>query len=122
MRLIRSAEKGLEPTESPDIAARLVDDALMRGHVVDGLDQFGMRAKINRDNDIVEAVRNGDLLLVKPGLASSGGGFMPRLTPEPEQVPAPPGTMAVAQAPARLGLCQILHRRELVPNGRRHNT
>ena len=90
MRLIRSAEKGLEPTESPDIAARLVDDALMRGHVIDGLDQFGMRAKINRDNDIVEAVRNGDLLLVKSGLASSGGGFMPRLAPEPEQLPVPP--------------------------------
>lgn len=90
MRLIRSAEKGLEPTESPDIAARLVDDALMRGHVIDGLDQFGMRAKINRDNDIVEAVRNGDLLLVKSGLASSGGGFMPRLAPEPEPLPVPP--------------------------------
>lgn len=90
MRLIRSAEKGLESTESPDIAARLVDDALMRGHAIDGLDQFGMRAKINRDNDIVEAVRNGDLLLVKSGPASSGGGFMPRLTPEPEPVPSPP--------------------------------
>ncbi|WP_434558574.1 colicin E3/pyocin S6 family cytotoxin [Pseudomonas sp. Z4-20] len=90
MRLIRSADQGLEPTELPDTAARLVDDALMRGHPIDGLDQFGTLSKIPRDSDIVEAVRNGELLLVRPSSAGAGGSFMPRSRSAPESVDRAP--------------------------------
>ena len=86
MRLKRSAEKGAEQTEALDQAARMVDDALMRGQTIDGMDQFGTLSEITHHDDIVEAVRNGDFLLVKPGLVSSGGGFLPRPTAEPKPI------------------------------------
>ncbi|WP_434605655.1 hypothetical protein [Pseudomonas sp. R1-7] len=57
MRLIRSVEKGAEPTEALDQAARMVDDALMRGHTIDGLDEFGTLSEITHHGDIVEAVK-----------------------------------------------------------------
>lgn len=67
MRLIRSAEKGAEQTEALDQAARMVDDALMRGQTIDGMDQFGTLSEITHHDDIVEAVRNGDFLLGEAG-------------------------------------------------------
>lgn len=91
MRLIRSADKGLEQTESPSTAARLVFDALMRGrHNIEGPANFGSHSRINSDSDMVEAVRKGDLLLVKERFASSGGAFMARSAPAPEPVYIPP--------------------------------
>ncbi|MHC8303626.1 S-type pyocin domain-containing protein [Pseudomonas sp. PB3P13] len=91
MRLIRNVEKGLLPTENPDIAARLVEDALMRGrHNIYGLAIFESRYRISSDSEIVEAVRNGSLLLVNERFASSGGGFMARSAPAPEPVYIPP--------------------------------
>lgn len=57
MRLIRSVEKGAEPTEALDQAARMVDDALMRGHTIDGLDEFGTLSEITHHGDVVEAVK-----------------------------------------------------------------
>ncbi|QHA81026.1 S-type Pyocin [Pseudomonas mediterranea] len=87
MRLIRSADKGIEQTEPPHSAARMVNDALMRGrHTIDGLNQIGSRARIASDSEIVEAVSKGDLLLVKPRTAGSGGGWMPRSSPVPEPI------------------------------------
>ncbi|MGH8334987.1 MAG: hypothetical protein ACRER3_02170, partial [Pseudomonas fluorescens] len=84
MRLIRNANKGLEQTESPSNAARLVKEALLLGrHNIDGLANFGSHSRINSDSEIVESVRKGDLLLVKERFASSGGGFMARSAPEP---------------------------------------
>ena len=79
MRLIRNADKGLEQTESPSTAAQLVNYALMRGrHNIDGLADFGSHSRISSDSEIVEAVRKGDLLLVKERIASSGSGFVAR--------------------------------------------
>lgn len=87
MRLIRSADKGLEQTEHPLTAARLVNDALMRGRLtIDGLNQIGSQSRITSDSEIVEAVRRGDLLLVRPHSSSWGGGSMPRPSPAPEPV------------------------------------
>jgi hypothetical protein len=66
MRLIRNADKGLEQTESPSTAARLVNDALMRGrHNIHGLANFGSHSRISSDSEIVEAVRKGQLLAGK---------------------------------------------------------
>ncbi|WP_237886210.1 S-type pyocin domain-containing protein [Pseudomonas sp. PGPR40] len=91
MRLIRNADKGLEQTESPSTAAQLVNYALMRGrHNIDGLADFGSHSRISSDSEIVEAVRKGDLLLVKERFASSGGGFIARSAPAPEPVYIPP--------------------------------
>jgi hypothetical protein len=91
MRLIRNADKGLEQTESPAHAARLVKDALARGrHSISGLANFGSHSRISSDSEIVEAVRKGDLLLVKERFASSGGGLMVRSAPAPEPVYIPP--------------------------------
>jgi hypothetical protein len=91
MRLIRNADKGLEQTESPSTAAQLVNDALMRGrHNIEGLANFGSHSRISSDSEIVEAVRKGDLLLVKERFASSGGGFIARSAPAPEPVYIPP--------------------------------
>lgn len=91
MRLIRNADKGIEQTESPSAAAQLVNDALMRGrHNIEGLANFGSHSRISSDSEIVEAVRKGDLLLVKEGFASSGGGFMATSAPAPEPVYIPP--------------------------------
>lgn len=91
MRLIRNADKGLEQTESPSAAAQLVNDALMRGrHNIEGLANFGSHSRISSDSEIVEAVRKGDLLLVKERFASSGGGFIARSAPAPEPVYNPP--------------------------------
>lgn len=91
MRLIRSVDKGLEQTESPANAARLVKDALARGrHCIGGLTHLGSHSRISSDSEIIEAVRKGDLLLVKERFASSGGGFMVRSAPAPEPVYIPP--------------------------------
>ena len=91
MRLIRNVDKGLERTESPTTAARLVNDALMLGrHNIHGLTNIGSHSRISSDSEIVEAVRKGDLLLVKERFASSGGGFMARSAPAPEPVYIPP--------------------------------
>ncbi|WP_246218885.1 hypothetical protein [Pseudomonas izuensis] len=92
MRLIRNVDKGFEQTESPSTAARWVNDALMRGrHNIEGLANLGNPSRISSDFEIVEAVRKGDLLLVKERLASSGGGFIarsaPAPTPEPVYIP-----------------------------------
>lgn len=87
MRLIRKADKGLEQTESPSNAARLVKDALMRGrHNIQGISNFGSHSRISSDSEIVEAVRKGDLLLVKQRPVSSGSGFMAKSAPAPEPV------------------------------------
>lgn len=73
MRLIRNVDKGFEHTENPSTAARLISDALMRGrHHIEGPANFGSHSGISSDSEIVEAVRNGDLLLVKERFASSG--------------------------------------------------
>jgi hypothetical protein len=87
MRLIKSVDKGVEQTESPHVAARMVKDALMRGrHTIEGLNQIGSPSRLLSDSDIVDAVRQGDLLLVRPRSASSGGGLMRRPAPAPEPV------------------------------------
>lgn len=91
MRLIRNVDKGLEQTESPANAARLVKDALARGrHCIGGLTHFGSHSPISSDSEIIEAVRKGDLLLVKERFASSGSGFKVRSAPAPEPVYIPP--------------------------------
>jgi hypothetical protein len=91
MRLIRNIDKGFAQTESPSTAARLVNDALMRGHhSIEGLVHFGSPSRFSSVSEIVEAVRKGDLLLVKERFASSGGGFLARSAPAPEPVFIPP--------------------------------
>ncbi|WP_256679619.1 S-type pyocin domain-containing protein [Pseudomonas sp. PB120] len=91
MRLIRKADKSLELTESPSTAARLVSDALMRGrHYLYGLDNFGSHSRSSSDSEIVDAVRKGDLLLVKERFGGLGGGFMAKSAPAPEPAYIPP--------------------------------
>lgn len=87
MRLIRSVDKGVEQTESPHIAARMVSDALRYGqHTVEGVNQIGSPGQILDDSDIVEAVSRGEFLLVRPRPAISGGSWAAAPAPEPEPV------------------------------------
>lgn len=90
MRLIRWEEKGFESTVPADVAALTVQSALMNGLTLYGPDQHRIRSRVHADIDIVEAVRNGDLLLVSRAFVGSGGGSMPRPRPEPEPVRRPP--------------------------------
>lgn len=87
----KECRQGSRTNRKPQRCCPIGERRLMRGrHNIEGLANFGSHSRISSDSEIVEAVRKGDLLLVKERFASSGGGFIARSEPAPEPVYIPP--------------------------------
>ena len=89
MRLINKSDGGLQRTVDPDTAAKMVRDGLDRGGLtIDGLSNVRIGSRFASKDEIIEAVRRGDFLLVDdpPRGGGGSGGYYARPEPEPEPI------------------------------------
>lgn len=85
MRLIRAQDLGRQKTIDPYLAEGLVRNALMQGrHRLEGLDDLQRTTARASDNEIIEAVRRGDWLLVPNDIAPASGSLLSPAQPVEE--------------------------------------